>query len=175
MSQLSRRESAPFLGNNSSLEVNQRENFRKYSSPAVHPKHSMSSLATVSPTKAFNAQSQNLRSPPGLDHHRATSHSPSRRLPLSTVQHQSPKKGNSLVSLRNGEIRNLPSKVPSKIPSPASRYFNEFSYLHDFVHISVSLSFLFFHPYVGNIINRRYFLIMQVFEICDIKIRCSNS
>lgn len=111
-----RRESMPFLANNS-MEPNFRDNHRKYSSPTIHPRYTTSS-ATVSPTKSFNSQTS-IKSPPGMEYHRTASHSPSRRLPLSTVQHQSPKKGNIHSFPKNGEIRTL--KMPSKIPGPALR------------------------------------------------------
>ena len=107
----------PFLGNNSQ-ELNQKDSHRKYSSPSVHPRYSTS--ATISPAKVFTSYTQNLRSPTSIEPHRTASHSPSKRLPLSTVQHQSPKKGNNLPLSKNGEIRTL--KMPSKIPSPALRY-----------------------------------------------------
>lgn len=111
-----RRESMPFTGSSSPLP-NHRENYRKFSSPMPSIAYSRyATSATVSPTKAFNAQP--LRSPTGTEYHRAASHSPARRLPLSMVQHQSPKKENSM---RNEDFRQLPVKVPSKIPSPAVR------------------------------------------------------
>lgn len=107
----------PFLGTNS-LELNQKESHRKYSSPSIHPRYSTS--AAINPAKVFSSHSQNLRSPPSIESHRTASHSPSKRLPLSTVQHHSPKKGNNFPLSKNGEIRTL--KMPSKIPSPALRY-----------------------------------------------------
>lgn len=100
----------PFIGGNS-REMSLRETQRKYSSPTIYPRYSSS--AVVSPTKAFNSQS--IKSPPGVEYHRTVSHSPARRLPLSTVQHQSPKKENNVPFPKNEELK-------SKIPSPASRY-----------------------------------------------------
>ncbi|XP_035217862.1 SLAIN motif-containing protein-like isoform X2 [Stegodyphus dumicola] len=125
-----RRESAPFFPSyksNPVSDTNRRDsapcNPRRFlspvSSPTLYQRCSASSPVLQSPTKAHNNSFQTKKTPPSAEYHRNASHSPSRRLPLNPVHNQSPKRGNSPASPRNGDFRSL--KLPSKIPNPASR------------------------------------------------------
>ncbi|KFM80175.1 hypothetical protein X975_01094, partial [Stegodyphus mimosarum] len=125
-----RRESAPFFPSyksNPVSDTNRRDsapcNPRRFlspvSSPTLYQRCNVSSPVLQSPTKAHNNSFQTKKTPPSAEYHRNASHSPSRRLPLNPVHNQSPKRGNSPASPRNGDFRSL--KLPSKIPNPASR------------------------------------------------------
>lgn len=97
---LPRRESTPLLSCQKAIsksDLNRRES---------DPIHSKKILTTVSPTIQ--------RCSPTI--HRRASHSPSRRLPLSTVHNQSRKLSDNSVLLHNSEL-----KLTSKLPSPATR------------------------------------------------------
>ncbi|KAF8781653.1 hypothetical protein HNY73_012029 [Argiope bruennichi] len=117
-----RRESTPFLSHARSNSSIRRDSApgsgSKYlspmSSPTLYQRNTSSSPYLQSPTQPRRNPPKDLKTvPPNAEN---TSHSPSRRKPLSTVHNCSPKRANSPASPRKEDLKGC--KLSSKIPSP---------------------------------------------------------
>ncbi|GBM89757.1 hypothetical protein AVEN_212724-1 [Araneus ventricosus] len=117
-----RRESTPFLSSSRSSSITRRDSApgsgQKYlspmSSPTLYQRNGSSSSYLQSPNQSRRNPPKDLKTvPPNAEN---TSHSPSRRMPLSTVHNYSPKRANSPASPRKEDLKGF--KLSSKIPSP---------------------------------------------------------
>ncbi|CAL1286695.1 unnamed protein product [Larinioides sclopetarius] len=117
-----RRESTPFLSSPRSSSVTRRDSapgsgqkfLSPMSSPTLYQRNFSSSSNLQSPTQSRRNPPKDLKTvPPRAEN---TSHSPSRRMPLSTVHNRSPKRVKSPASPRREDLKGF--KLSSRIPSP---------------------------------------------------------